>query len=204
MAGMDWLRGLWQGVHDARMRRRWQALQSRGMRIGRNVHLPDSTWVDSTHCNLISIGDNCGFGAQCLILSHDALMNEFLDAARIGRVIIHESCHFGARTVILPGVEIGPRTIVGANSVVSRSLPPDSVCLGNPARPVCTLMEYLQKHREAMKSRKTFDFMLYDMQYLTPERSAELVDAVKDGDAYVIGGRTADKKGKGSTRYLNP
>jgi acetyltransferase-like isoleucine patch superfamily enzyme len=59
-----------------------------------------------------------------LILAHDAQMDEFLDAGRIGRVVIRSHSHIGARTVILPGVEIGPRTIVGANSVVSQSLPP--------------------------------------------------------------------------------
>jgi maltose O-acetyltransferase len=193
--------GLRQRFHDMRSRRRWRILQERGLRIGRNVRLPDSLWVDSAHCNLISIGDNSGFAGDCVILSHDAMMNEFLDASRIGRVIIHESCHFGTRTVILPGVEIGPRTIVGACSVVSRSLPPDTVCMGNPAQPVCTLEEYLQKHRKAMQTRKTFDYKLYDMQYLTPERSAELVEAVKDGDAYVIGGWTAITKGYGKISF---
>ncbi len=91
-----------------------------GMRIGRNVWLPSSTWIDTSHCFLISIGDNCGFGEECFILAHDAQMDEFLDATRIGRVVIHESCHIGARCVILPGVEIGPRAIVGSGSIVTK------------------------------------------------------------------------------------
>ena len=70
-------------------------------------------------------------------------MDEFLDAARIGQVTIHESCHIGARTVILPGVVIGPKTIVGANSVVTRSLPPNTVCAGNPAKVLCSIEDYL-------------------------------------------------------------
>ena len=53
----------------------------------------------------------------------------------------------GARTVVLPGVEIGPRTIVASNSVVTRTLPPDSVCAGNPARPFGSLDQYLEQHR---------------------------------------------------------
>ena len=36
-------------------------------------------------------------GEECFILAHDAQMDEFLDAARIGRVIIHQSCHIGSR-----------------------------------------------------------------------------------------------------------
>ena len=112
------------GVRDRlqrfRVNRRWAKLCENGMHLGADVWLPDSTWIDPDYCFLISIGDHCGFGAECLILAHDAQMDEFIDAARIGRVIIHPSCHIGSRTVVLPGVEIGPRTIVGANSVVSR------------------------------------------------------------------------------------
>ena len=47
------------------------------------------------------------------ILAHDGQMDEFLDAGLIGKVTIHESCHFGSRTIILPNVEVGPRMIAG-------------------------------------------------------------------------------------------
>ena len=102
-----------------RLARRWDRLQSMGMRIGHNVWLPGSTWIDTSYCFLISIGDDCGFGEECVILAHDAQMDEFIDAARIGRVVIHNSSHIGTRCVILPGVEIGPRTSVGAGSMVT-------------------------------------------------------------------------------------
>jgi maltose O-acetyltransferase len=184
---------------DWRLERRWAALRAAGMHIGAGVNLPASTWIDTSHCFLISIGDNCGFGPDCLILAHDAQMDEYLDAARIGRVIIHESCHIGARTSILAGVEIGPRTIVGANSVVTRSLPPDTVCAGNPAKVICTLEEYLAKHRERLKSRPTFDYARYDINVLTPERRAALLAAVRNGDAYITGGHSAELRGEGGT-----
>ena len=97
----------------ARREARWTKLRSLGMIIGDDVWLPDSTTIDTSHCFLISIGDHCGFGEECVLLAHDAQMDEYLDAARLGRVVIHESCHLGARTIVLPGVTIGPRTIVG-------------------------------------------------------------------------------------------
>lgn len=40
----------------------------------------------------------------------------------------------GGGTVILPGVEIGEGCTIGAGSVVTRSLPPRSVAVGNPCR----------------------------------------------------------------------
>ena len=183
----------------ARQKRRWQKLRAMGMTIGKDVLLPASTWIDVSHCFLISIGDHCGFGDGCLILAHDAQMDEYLDAARIGRVVIHPSCHIGARSIILAGVELGPRTIVGAGSVVSRTLPPDTVCAGNPARVICTIDEYLDKHRQRMATLRQFPYDRYDIGVISAEGKAEMIAAVATQDAYITGGRSAELRGEGGT-----
>jgi maltose O-acetyltransferase len=197
------LLGLARGVKDRvereRTSRRWESLRAMGMHIGKNVWLPDSTWIDTSHCYLISIGDNCGFGERCIILAHDAQMDEFLDAARIGRVTIHESCHIGAASIVLAGVEIGPRTIVGAGSVITKSLPPDTVCAGNPAKVICTLEEYLERHRRRIAEKPTFAYTKYDIRALTPDRRTEVLTAVANGDAYIVGGHSAEMRGEGGT-----
>jgi len=161
------------------------------------VNLPASTWIDDSHCFLIRIGDRCGFGEECHILAHDAQMNEYIDATRIGRVVIHASCHIGARTVILPGVEIGPRTLVGANSVVSRSLPPETVCAGAPAKVICSLDEYLDKHRRALSQAPTFDYASHDIGVITPERKLEMLRALAREDGYITGGYEVMIRGEG-------
>jgi maltose O-acetyltransferase len=184
---------------NARLKRRWDKLQAMGLHIGQGVNLPASTWIDTSHCYLISIGDWCGFGEQCLILAHDAQMDEFLDAALIGKVTIHESCHFGARTVILPGVEIGPRTIVGANSVISKSLPPDTVCAGVPAKAICSLDDYLARHRQGISQNSSFPWTKYNLTSLTPERRDEMLTALTKGPAYITGGFSEELRGQGGT-----
>jgi maltose O-acetyltransferase len=186
-------------IDQTRLQRRWEYFRALGMQLGQGVNLPASTWVDVSACYAISIGDWCGFGEQCLILSHDAQMDEFLDAGLVARVIIHESCHFGSRTVILPGVEVGPRTIVGANSVVAKSLPPDTVCAGTPAKVICTLDEYLARHQASMAARRAFPWRTYNSMDLTSERRNELMQALANGPIYVTGGFSEELKGKGGT-----
>jgi serine acetyltransferase len=190
----------WKGkAESARLKRRWRLLQAAGMHIGQGVNLPASTWIDTGACYLISIGDWCGFGEHCLILSHDAQMDEFLDIGLVGKVTIHESCHFGSRTVILPGVEVGPRTIVGANSVVAKSLPPDTVCAGAPAKVIGTLDEYLARHRENAARGRQFPWTEYNLGTLTAERRGEILRALAEGPVYITGGFSEELKGRGGT-----
>lgn len=162
------------------------------MHIGRDVNFPECLFIDEEYCALIRIGDSTSFGPECMILAHDEGPLPVLGVLRVGLVTMHASCHIGARTIVLPGVTIGPRTVVAANSVVSRSLPPDTVCAGLPARPFGTLEQYLQTHRQRIERARIFDYGTFSMQFLTPERQAELVHAALTGDAYIVGGRTAE------------
>jgi hypothetical protein len=101
--------------------------------------------------------------------------------------------------VILPGVEIGPRTIVGANSVVSRSLPPDTVCAGVPAKVICSLEDYLERHSQRLADTRQFPWTEYNAGALTPERRQEILDALETGPAYITGGFSEELKGQGGT-----
>ena len=49
-------------------------------------------------------------------------------------VVIGNNVWIGDRVIILPGVHIGNGTIIGAGSVVTRDIPPNSVAAGNPAK----------------------------------------------------------------------
>lgn len=53
-------------------------------------------------------------------------------------VIIEDDVWIGRRVIILPGVVIGKGSVIGAGAVVSRSIPPFSVAVGNPAKVVKT------------------------------------------------------------------
>lgn len=54
-------------------------------------------------------------------------------------VLLKKGCWIGANTIILPGVTIGHNTVIGAGSVVTKSIPNGVVAAGNPARVIKTL-----------------------------------------------------------------
>ena len=98
----------------------------------------------------VSIGDDVTIAAGTVLLTHDnSVIKCDLDATDyFGRVTIGDSCFIGMHSVLLPGVELGDHTIVGAGSVVTKSFPDGNVVIaGNPARPLCTLEQFREKKR---------------------------------------------------------
>jgi acetyltransferase-like isoleucine patch superfamily enzyme len=95
--------------------------------------------------NRIHIGRNVIFGQSALVMDHN---HAFEDVAvpialqgttKGGTIRIEEGSWigFGAAIVCNEGeLVIGRNSVVGANSVVTRSIPPNSVVTGNPARVV--------------------------------------------------------------------
>ena len=56
--------------------------------------------------------------------------------------VVRRGASIGANATILPGIEIGPGAMVGAGAVVTRSVPPFAVAVGNPA----TIVGYVDSH----------------------------------------------------------
>lgn len=55
---------------------------------------------------------------------------------KISPILIKRGCWIGQNVVILPGVTIGEFTIIGANSVVTKSIPDRCIAIGAPAKVV--------------------------------------------------------------------
>lgn len=112
------------------------------IRIGDGVGISDSClWA----MERIEIGDHANIGADCIILDHDAHSLEAahrrdysIDKGHIATapVIIGEDVLLGARCIVLKGVHIGARSVVGAGSVVTKDIPEDEIWAGNPARKI--------------------------------------------------------------------
>ena len=54
--------------------------------------------------------------------------------------ILKKGCWIGANSILLPGVQIGENSIVGAGSIVTRSIPDNSIAVGSPAKVIKSLV----------------------------------------------------------------
>ena len=97
---------------------------------------------------LIEIGNHVELSGYVTFITHDGstwvFRNEetYKNVIRYGKIIIHDNCFIGMGSHIMPGVEIGENSIVGAGSVVTKSIPANSVYAGNPAHFICTLDDF--------------------------------------------------------------
>lgn len=87
----------------------------------------------------VRMGNGSGLGQHVFVSGfnhgyHDATKNSSVQPLDIRETIIGEEAHIGANSVVLAGVTIGMRCQIGAGSVVTKSIPPYSVAVGNPAR----------------------------------------------------------------------
>jgi acetyltransferase-like isoleucine patch superfamily enzyme len=117
--------------------------------LGRNVGMSSTVICAGL---LVEIGDGTLIGAGAMIIDND--FHEYTKqgwrdetrsnarAIKIGREVF-----IGARAIVLKGVTIGDRAVVGAGAVVTRDVPADHLAAGNPAsvRPIRTALEKKEK-----------------------------------------------------------
>lgn len=59
-----------------------------------------------------------------------------------GKVIIHNNCFIGTQSILLPGMTIGPNSVVRTGSIVHKDVPHESVVAGVRAKVIKALEEY--------------------------------------------------------------
>jgi len=101
--------------------------------IGRHSKVFPISWLDCDYG--ITMGDRVGIGGHGLIFTHGSWANRFLGApVTFGAVHIGDRVWLPWRVFIMPGVTIGERAIIGAGSVVTKSIPDGALAAGSPAK----------------------------------------------------------------------
>lgn len=118
-----------------------------GAKIGRDCNICDHVFVE----NDVTLGDRvtvkCGvqlwdgvhleddvFVGPNATFSNDPFPRSKARPERLATTNVRSAASIGANATILPGVEIGSFAMIGAGSVVTRSVPTRAIAVGNPAR----------------------------------------------------------------------
>jgi maltose O-acetyltransferase len=85
----------------------------------------------------------------------------------------------------MPGVTIGENAIVAAGSVVTKSVEPNTVVGGNPAKFITTTDALMDKHSALMKDSKIYDSN-WHLSRITTEMKKQMSDELENNTGYVI------------------
>lgn len=113
------------------------------IKIGENVQINDYVHIGAVES--VIIGNDVLIASKVFITDHnhgsyDELINDEPMSVPIKRkllckpVIIEDNVWLGESVCVLPGVTIGKGCVIGALSVVTKSIPPYSIAVGSPAK----------------------------------------------------------------------
>lgn len=114
------------------------------IKFGKDVQIND--FVHITAMENVFIGNNVLLASKIYIsdCSHGSYDGDLNDSNpelppkerkyKTSPVFIDDNVWIGESVSVLPGVRIGKNSIIGANSVVTKSIPENSIAVGNPAR----------------------------------------------------------------------
>jgi len=114
-----------------------------GISIGSNSAIGSNNFIHGG--GGVYIGQNVIIGPDVKIFSENHNYSDLIVPIRLQGesregILIKDDCWIGAGSIITDGVTIESGSIVGAGSVVTKSFPPNSIIVGNPAK--------LLKHRD--------------------------------------------------------
>lgn len=118
-----------------------------GLKLGRNAIIRRGVNLGSEPF-LIEIGDDSRVASGTTFVNHSGAtyhlrkFPEFSSVRNFGRIKIGRNTAISTNCVILQNVEIGDNCILGANSVLSESMPSNTVYGGNPAKYICEIEDY--------------------------------------------------------------
>ena len=131
--------------------------------VGENVYFQPR--VIPLYPELIKLHNNVLIASGVTFNTHDAIhtvlnnipnvKQEGVVPEKIGCIEIMDNVFVGSGTSIMYGVRIGPNVIVGAHSVITKDLEPNSVYAGIPARKIGTFDDYVAKRKNNKSIIKT-------------------------------------------------
>ncbi|MNR46241.1 putative acetyltransferase [compost metagenome] len=86
----------------------------------------------------------------------------------------------------MPGVTIGKHSIIGAGSVVTKSIPEGCIAVGNPAQVVTTVEAYRMRNKERLKEAKTYDTSYTHKGRISSQQKHQMYEELLDEVGFVL------------------
>ena len=172
--GRLWLRFGKPSNHDnALYLGRWGGLHS----VGRNTTITKgAVFTDPSY---VRIGHNCGI-SEATFIGHDGsirvLNNAYgvrLDA--VGKIDVRDNSFIGYGAIIMPGVTIGPNSVVGAGAVITKDVPPNTVVGAGPTRTLMSTEELVQRKLSRARSYPWYPLIEQRVGDFDPRLEPELL-----------------------------
>lgn len=126
---------------------------------GRNIQFGENCYVNF-NCNFLDdgkivLGNNVIFGPAVTIITVEHPINpNYRKFMYTNHVVIEDNCSIGTNVTICPGVTIGENTVIGAGSVVTKTIPDNCIAYGNPCE---VIRKINQNDMNFYNKDKTFD-----------------------------------------------
>lgn len=164
---VDYLRRrFWSGVRYARFV---------GVKVGVGCEISITGWGSEPY--LIEIGNKVRITAGVKFFTHGGarvLRDVYPDMDFFGKIVVGNNVYIGNNALIMPGVTIGSNVVIGAGSVVTKSVPDNSIVGGNPARIIGDLSSWGQRMQKfdmktkslSAKDKKKFLLDQHDSKFI--------------------------------------
>jgi acetyltransferase-like isoleucine patch superfamily enzyme len=124
----------------------------------------------------VVIGDDTGIGGHCLIFTHGAWLSN-LDGYPVTYepVTLGKSVWLPWRVFLMPGTTIGDGSVIGADSLVSGTIPPNSLAVGSPAKVIRSAPDFPKSLSDADRATLVRE-MLLEFDRFVADDQVQLAD----------------------------
>ena len=150
-----------------------------GMQIGENNRIyPENLGAEPY---LVKIGNHCTIAAGVSFITHDGagwvFTDEMPSIQKYGAIEILDNCFIGLKVIIMPGIKVGPNSIVAAGSVVTKDVPANTIVGGSPANHICDIDQYKEKLIKTWSAQRPSEYLkelddgrIYSPKYIDSEK----------------------------------